>query len=64
MLHILFQPMVTQIGAGIPGSGYQYGRGIGHRAPPRLGFNFKPDNEPNQNLEFITCFKVSFHYIM
>lgn len=58
------KPMVTPSGAGIPGSGYHYGRGIGHRAPPRLGFNFKPDNEPNPNLEFITCFKcgVKGHY--
>lgn len=55
-----FQPSgVRPSGAGIPGSGFQYGRGaFAHRTQPRLGFMFKPDNELNQNLEFITCFKV------
>ena len=58
----IFQPPgATRFGgAGIPGSGYHYGRGAyAHKAQPRLGFTFKPDTEQNQNLDFVTCFKVS-----
>ncbi|XP_045211551.1 cleavage and polyadenylation specificity factor subunit 4-like [Mercenaria mercenaria] len=59
------KPVGTRIGAGIPGSGSHYGRGtFAHRGQPRLGFNFKSDNDQNQNLEFVTCFKCGLkgHY--
>lgn len=51
-------------GAGIPGSGYHYGRGAYHRPTVRLGFNFKPDGDANQTLDYITCFKCGMkgHY--
>lgn len=67
VFYFVFQPVLirpagvmTRAGAGIPGSGYHYGRGAyAHRSYPRLGFNFKTENESNPNIEFITCFKVS-----
>ncbi|KAL4240677.1 Cleavage and polyadenylation specificity factor subunit 4 [Mactra antiquata] len=60
-----FKPQTSRPAAGIPGSGYQYGRGtFHHNRQPRFGFTFKPDGEGNPNLENITCYKCGLkgHY--